>query len=423
VAPTSISVSPSEVTAGQWTQVAVTITGLNPSCGANADCVPEALVTDSQGNGVTWAAFNPAYSMIEIDPPADSAGGTVDVWWAICDDFVDFDEDWGPCLVGPVPIPIPSPPPPPPPPPALSLSGPQGVPLSGTNTFSLSVSSPSTAQTIQLSLSTNSGTTGSAQFQGGGTATTVNVPAGSSVVSIAISGIQVSSSANNITLTAAIQGVPGSAVTALFSVVGVTISMNTSGQPAGDDAGSAEFLKGASALGTGIDQFPTNTSPQSCNVGVEFVGRVSPSNYTGQITLARNFATANPPGELYKGQTQYDPDYFTTSKGHGPGQPDTSPPELLDTDPQSGGSQGKVYDIDVPGIGLASDDIYRFRANFVEYAVLSDSSPPVIASPNFPWWARVSCTQDSAGNLKLSTDVNNDNQAGTGTTPITWNLQ
>jgi hypothetical protein len=122
VAPTSISVSPSEVTAGQWTQVAVTITGLNPSCGADSGCVPLASVTDSQGNQVTWATFNPAYSMIEIDPPAGSEGGTVDLWWGICDDFVDFDEDWAPCLFGPVPIPVPAPPPAPPAPPPPTLS-------------------------------------------------------------------------------------------------------------------------------------------------------------------------------------------------------------------------------------------------------------------------------------------------------------
>jgi hypothetical protein len=108
---------------------------------------------------------------------------------------------------------------------------------------------------------------------------------------------------------------------------------------------------------------------------------------------------------------------------------DTSGPAFLDADPQScstipGGaacSNGKVYDIDAPGIGLSSDDIYRYRANFIEYAVLGSRASAVIAS-SVAWWARVSCTQDRLGNLLISTDVSNDNQAGTGTTLISWDL-
>jgi hypothetical protein len=82
-----------------------------------------------------------------------------------------------------------------------------------------------------------------------------------------------------------------------------------------------------------------------------------------------------------------------------------------------------VYDIDAPGIGLSTADIYRYRGNFIEYAVLGDRTSTLPVGSNFFWWARVSCTQDAQGNLLPSKDVANDNQAGTGTTSITWNLK
>lgn len=47
-----------------------------------------------------------------------------------------------------------------------------------------------------------------------------------------------------------------------------------------------------------------------------------------------------------------------------------------DDDPQSGGSVGKVYDLDAPGpYELAQDgNIYRYRGNFYAYATLPDGT-------------------------------------------------
>ena len=301
-------------------------------------------------------------------------------------------------------------------PPTVSISGDVGVPLGSQNSFSVQVSGGTPPVRIKLAIQTTTGS-GSAQFSDGTTSQTITGP-----TTVSIQGVQVSSTANNIALVATDQASGAVLATFLFSVVTVTISINNSGQPALDDAARVAFLQGAAALGAGVVQLPTNTSPQTCAVGVQFVGTVSPSNYTGTITLRRRFPTTTV-GELYQGQVQYLPTYFAPGGGHGPGDDDTSYPPLLDSDPQSGNSGGHVYDIDVPGIGLASDAIYRYRANFLEYAVLGDRSSTVKVSADFPWWAAVSCTQDSVGDLRLSTDVPNDNQAGSGTTPITWNLQ
>ena len=41
----------------------------------------------------------------------------------------------------------------------------------------------------------------------------------------------------------------------------------------------------------------------------------------------------------------------------------------------------------------------------------------------FPYYARVSCSVDGNGNPVVSTGISGDNQAGGGTTNVTWNLQ
>jgi hypothetical protein len=307
---------------------------------------------------------------------------------------------------------------------SVTISGDPGVPLSNPNTFSVSVGPNPGSTPIGLSIVTTGGT-GSAQFSNGTTSMTV-----SGTTQVAVTGTVVSSTANNLVLRATD---PSGNVLASFpfSVVTVAVSLNLQGQPALDDDARAAFLGGAAALGAGVVQYPTQTSPHTCGVGVEIVGTVSPSNYAGTITLRRSMAASAPPGALYIGQEPYDTPYFTQPPYRPANADDTSDPRLLDAAPQSctttngitSCSTGRVYDIDAPGIGLMSADIYRYRANFIEYAVLGNGGSTVTASTNFAWWARVSCTQDQNGTLLLSTDVSNDNKAGTGTTPISWDLQ
>jgi hypothetical protein len=98
--------------------------------------------------------------------------------------------------------------------------------------------------------------------------------------------------------------------------------------------------------------------------------------------------------------------------------------EDRDDDPQSGGSAGKVYDLDAPGITGDVNFVYRLRVNLEEYVVLgSSSNNKRVPNSTLPWWARSSCVIDIFGTLRFNTAVPNDNQAGTGTTNTNWNLQ
>lgn len=100
VPPSGISVSPSEIQAGQWTTATVTLTGVGPSCGEDADCAPEVWVTDSQGSRVPWATSRFVDNIMHlIDAPPDEGGGDYDLWVWDCGDF--FDPEWDSCLVGP----------------------------------------------------------------------------------------------------------------------------------------------------------------------------------------------------------------------------------------------------------------------------------------------------------------------------------
>jgi hypothetical protein len=169
-----------------------------------------------------------------------------------------------------------------------------------------------------------------------------------------------------------------------------------------------------SSLGPVVTTFPGQFA--TCAVGVELVGLVTPANYTGQVTLKRSKSVY-----AYYGST--------LMSGYPASGPDTSGDPYLDTDPQTGGSAGKVYDIDAPGVTapLAVTTprvtVNYIRSNFVEWAVLGDATSSKQASPNFAWWARSACTFDQSGNTAFSYSISGDNQAGAGTTSTSWNLQ
>ena len=105
--------------------------------------------------------------------------------------------------------------------------------------------------------------------------------------------------------------------------------------------------------------------------------------------------------------------------------PDPSAPEYRDDDPQSGGSGGKVYDSDGPGITLTVldpnapiDSIARNRTNFRQWATIDGAK----CSNDLMWFTRLSIKKTLIGE-NLEANVPGDNVAGSGTTNLTWNLQ
>jgi hypothetical protein len=192
-------------------------------------------------------------------------------------------------------------------------------------------------------------------------------------------------------------------------VVWVTLSLKTSGTLASDDfaASTMTNLLGTNNLHTLMDTNGYWVTP------VEVVGHVAPSTYTGNIIIRRQLLGV------------YVYDNCTLVQSQGPGD-DTSQYPLYDWDPQSGGSAGKVYDTDEPGILPQSSNtvnhVYHFRANFYEYAQTTINGVVKTVSSNLNWFARVSYLKTSSGS-QLSTTISGDNIAGTGTTKTSCNLQ
>src|SRR5271165_4419716 len=289
--------------------------------------------------------------------------------------------------------------------PTVTISGPLGVPVGGSDVYSVTVSPASNTSSITLSLSTTQGS-GSAQFSNGSTSMTITTSQ-----NVSVTGVSASSTANNIQLVAKPQS-DSLAILAqtLLSSVSVSISLRSAPnfQVSPDDAGGAAYATkvGSSSLWQVI------TTIATCSIGVELVGAVTPSNYAGTVVLRRNIVS----GAEYA---------FGSSPISGQNPPlgdDTSGATYRDDNPQSGGSNGKVYDLDAAGIGATSGNgTYRYRANFQEYAVLNSASNTTPASSVFAYYTRSSCAATPA--LQFATDVAGDNQSGTGTTKTSWNLQ
>jgi hypothetical protein len=194
--------------------------------------------------------------------------------------------------------------------------------------------------------------------------------------------------------------------------VWVTISIRTGSglSPSTDNSADAQYqtqLGPANSLGT---FFSSGQSPNHLwRTGVEIVGTVSPSSFTGSIVLQRQVDTSC----SYNGSTQ---------SGCISAHPDTSDPSLEDIVPQSGGSMGKVYDLDAPGLGPTPTTPFnttlRIRNNFHEWATYNGAR----VSNDFQWYSRISVINPSPGVI-LATNVPNDNTAGAGTTKTSWNLQ
>jgi hypothetical protein len=183
----------------------------------------------------------------------------------------------------------------------------------------------------------------------------------------------------------------------------VQISMDNAARTAGVSCIGSADLKTLLSTGT--------TCGQGWRTSVEIVGTVDPSSYAGIIVLHRERVDRF----VYHDMTKIAEDH---------NNPDDSDPSFRDDDPQSGGSGGKVYDLDGPLTGSATSDpigrIVRRRVIYRQWATLGSNGAKV--SDDFFWFHRMSVIKTSNGD-QLRNDVSGDNIAGTGKTKLTWNLQ
>ncbi|MGH9508581.1 MAG: hypothetical protein ACRD2M_01475 [Terriglobales bacterium] len=260
---------------------------------------------------------------------------------------------------------------------------------------------------VTLNLGTTSGT-GSAIFTSTNSSTMTVTESGS----VAVKGTDASSVADNVQIKASVSGRESGDS---FSVVWVTLALRSAtGLTVTSDNERRLNYEGVWGH-TNLGAFDS-LADFGCKTGTETVGTVQPSNYTGLVVLRRtklNYGVWD--GSVLLATTGPNP--VTTPSD------DTSNDAFRDDDPQSGGSAGKVYDLDTPGAqNVELDHTYRVRQNFSTYAVLDSATNTVAASDSLAWYSAVSCTLTENGPI-LNFDVANDNQANVGTVPLSWNVQ
>ncbi len=253
---------------------------------------------------------------------------------------------------------------------------------------------------VTLRLGTTSGS-GSAWFD----ATNSDSFTISGSQTVTVRGITASSAVDNIHLYN-----DETADTELFTVISVSLLLRTAGSVSVDNGGGTTYLTvlGTTSLGTFMS---TGTGNRWWRTGVEIVGVVTPSGFSSPIRIEREVILS----KRYTGTTLVET--------LGPFPDTTLDPTLRDDDPQSGGSAGKVYDLDAPALNILSSEpigtIYRRRVNFRQWATLNG----VRVSADMFWFSRQSIIKISDVAIDRIDDVTADNIAGLGSTTQTWNLQ
>ena len=288
----------------------------------------------------------------------------------------------------------------------VTLAGGPGIPLGDSTDIAVTISG---GGSIILEIHTTFGT-GSATFDDGSISKTLTQSQTVTVV-----GTMASSTADNIHILAKPQSGLGMLAQLRESVVNVVVSMRgsrTQDQFAADDLGVGNYQ---SNVGSTLGSF-VSTVQSECLVGTELLGKVTPSNYKGMVTLKR----ASFGWKVYQNSTQHNSALENTAQGQNP-NPDTSLDLFLTTIPSA---SGNVYDLDAPGIGIRGPGINRVRIQFREYAVLGDRNSTKQASNSLYWWTASSCQSNpSTSQLVIVSDVANDNQSAVGRVSTTWNLQ
>ena len=266
--------------------------------------------------------------------------------------------------------------------------------------------SPTPSEPLTLTLSRYAGNTGTALFTSNGTNTRTISESGT----VEIQGTQASSTMDNIRLT--VKHGTRELKTKDFTVVDVQVALRNSGSVSTDNAGSGALFSqhAISTLGAQIAD-----AGISCHAATEIVGTVTPSNYTGSIFFNR---------ELLSGKV-YDENNSTLRTLPDTQNPpnDTSDDALRDDDPQSGGSGGKIYDLDAPGSTppLTPGVKRRYRMNFRQYVTLDAKGGTNLVGADFPWFIRMSCYVTPQDGPALLNDLSSDNVICKGSTSTAVN--
>jgi len=196
-----------------------------------------------------------------------------------------------------------------------------------------------------------------------------------------------------------------------LTVISVTLALRVGGSVSSDNAGLTTYfnLLGTTNLGTFLST--GQTAAHAWRTAVEIVGTVQPSGFSSTIIINREVIQFMRYG-----------DNNNLAESGGPFGDTTSIFLLRDDNPQSGTSQGKVYDLDAPALGTVASQpvgyIQRIRTNFRQWATVNG----VQVSGEIKWFARISVIKGANGDQRLD-NIANDNLAEEGTTKLTWNLQ
>ena len=224
-----------------------------------------------------------------------------------------------------------------------------------------------------------------------------------------VKGVTASEEMRDVPLDLSAEGLAACKDTVKFTVLWVDVDKRTTGNVSEDNAGKVAYIDA-----TGADGFGFRIYNFSGALGVEFVGTVHPSNFDQDIVFRRKFL----------GSMEYTNGILRSSD---PTETmDTSDPAIRDDAPQSGGSGGKIYDLDAPGVLILAEmpgDTDARRANFKQWATYTIGGVDVRCTLECPWYLRINVRMKPDSTFDIYSSVEGDNKIDFGTTSLEYNLE
>ena len=224
-----------------------------------------------------------------------------------------------------------------------------------------------------------------------------------------VQGDTASAATRDVPLDLSVDGLADCKDSVNFTVLWVDVDKRTTGNVSDDNAGKAEYIDR-----TGADGFGFRIYNLAGALGVEFVGTVHPSDFDQNVVFRRKFIAS----KEYSNGTLRSSDLDERM--------DTSDAEIRDDDPQSGDSEGTVYDLDAPGVLILAEnpgDTDSRRVNFKQWTTYTVGEDNVRCSQERPWYLRINVKMKPDYTFELFDDVEGDNKIDFGTTSLEYNLE